>query len=86
MQRDTVDISGTGTLTVGQLPAGISNDSLTWVPVRLYSVAEGGLEPPTFAPNEVSFVMHSHLYLEIELSHNRCILCESDSPTERSRS
>lgn len=54
LQRDTIEIGGgTGTLTVGTLPPGIDNSSLTWVPVRLYSQAEGGLQPPSFAPNEV---------------------------------
>ncbi|KAJ7680759.1 aspartic peptidase domain-containing protein [Mycena polygramma] len=52
LQRSTIDISGTGALTLGTLPAGVDNSSLTWVPVRLYSAADGGLAPPTFAPNE----------------------------------
>ncbi|KAG5642547.1 hypothetical protein DXG03_002585 [Asterophora parasitica] len=52
LQRSTVDIGGEGVLTVGKLPAGIDNSSLTWVPVRLYEVNDGGLRPPTFAPNE----------------------------------
>lgn len=54
LQRDTIDIGGgDGTLTVGKLPDGIDNSSLTWVPVRLYSSGEGGLRPPSFAPDEV---------------------------------
>lgn len=53
LQRSTIDISGKGALTLGTLPDGVTNSSLTWVPVRLYSPAEGGLTPPTFAPNEV---------------------------------
>ncbi|KAJ7162014.1 aspartic peptidase domain-containing protein [Mycena filopes] len=53
LQRSTIDISGKGALTLGTLPDGVDNSSLTWVPVRLYSPAEGGLTPPTFAPNEV---------------------------------
>ncbi|KAJ7761105.1 aspartic peptidase domain-containing protein [Mycena metata] len=53
LQRSTIDISGKGALTLGTLPPGVDNSSLTWVPVRLYSPAEGGLAPPTFAPNEV---------------------------------
>jgi hypothetical protein len=56
LQRDTIDISGTGQLTVGKLPDGVSNSSLTWVPVRLYSPEDGGLTPPNFAPNEVSLL------------------------------
>jgi hypothetical protein len=53
LQRSTIDISGTGALTLGTLPDGVDNSSLTWVPVRLYSAAEGGITPPTFAPSEV---------------------------------
>jgi len=53
LQRSTIDISGTGALTLGTLPDGVDNSSLTWVPVRLYSPADGGITPPTFAPNEV---------------------------------
>ncbi|KAF8199885.1 aspartic peptidase domain-containing protein [Mycena galopus ATCC 62051] len=53
LQRSTIDISGTGALTLGTLPDGVDNSSLTWVPVRLYTAAEGGLNPPSFAPNEV---------------------------------
>jgi hypothetical protein len=53
LQRDTIDIGGTGQLTIGKLPDGISNSSLTWVPVRLYTQNDGGLAPPNFAPNEI---------------------------------
>ncbi|KAJ7045953.1 aspartic peptidase domain-containing protein [Mycena alexandri] len=53
LQRSTIDISGNGALTLGTLPPGVDNSSLTWVPVRLYSPAEGGLTSPTFAPDEV---------------------------------
>lgn len=52
LQRDTVDIGGTGQLSIGKLPDGVSNSSFTWVPVRLYSQNDGGLAPPGFAPNE----------------------------------
>ncbi|KAJ6500044.1 aspartic peptidase domain-containing protein [Mycena vitilis] len=52
LQRSTIDISGTGALTLGTLPAGVDNSSLTWVPVRLYSAKDGGLASPTFAPDE----------------------------------
>ena len=56
LQRDTIDVSGSnGALTVGKLPDGIDNSSLTWVPVRLYGPGDGGLNPPHFAPNEVRF-------------------------------
>jgi len=54
LQRDIIDVSGSnGSLTVGKLPDGINNSSLEWVPVRLYSPEDGGLNPPQFAPNEV---------------------------------
>ncbi|KAF9451825.1 acid protease [Macrolepiota fuliginosa MF-IS2] len=53
LHRNTIDISGKGQLTVGKLPDGVDNSSLTWVPVRLYNPDEGGLRPPTFAPNEI---------------------------------
>jgi hypothetical protein len=53
LQRNTIDIGGQGLLTVGKLPNGIDNSSLTWVPVRLYSPEDGGVRPPSFAPNEV---------------------------------
>jgi len=52
LQRDTIDIGGTGQLSVGKLPDGVQNSSLTWVPVRLYSRNDGGLTPPVSAPNE----------------------------------
>lgn len=54
LQRDIIDVSGSnGSLTVGKLPDGINNSSLTWVPVRLYRPEDGGLNPPQFAPTEV---------------------------------
>ncbi|KAF9015426.1 aspartic peptidase domain-containing protein [Cyathus striatus] len=53
LQRSTIDIGGTGSLTIGKLPDNVNNSSLTWVPVRLYSPEEGGLEPPKFAPSEI---------------------------------
>ncbi|KAI0760509.1 aspartic peptidase domain-containing protein [Fomes fomentarius] len=37
LQRDTIDITGTGQLTIGQLPDGIDNSSITWIPVHLYN-------------------------------------------------
>ncbi|KAK0186292.1 aspartic peptidase domain-containing protein [Armillaria mellea] len=37
---------------IGELPAGIKNESLTWVPIRSYSSEEGGLAGPTDSPNE----------------------------------
>lgn len=54
LQRNTIDIGGNdGALTVGRLPDGVDNSSLTWVPVKLYPTTSGGLQAPTFAPNEV---------------------------------
>ncbi|KAL1948222.1 hypothetical protein VTO73DRAFT_12297 [Trametes versicolor] len=53
LQRDMIDVSGKGQLTIGRLPEGVDNSSITWVPVRLYSSDEGGLSPPSFAPDEV---------------------------------
>ena len=54
LQRDTVDIGGNvGMLSIGALPKGISEESLTWVPLRAYNVADGGLPPPPDAPTEV---------------------------------
>ncbi|KAK7044361.1 peptidase A1 domain-containing protein [Favolaschia claudopus] len=53
LQRSTIDVSGPGALTLGTLPEGVDNSSLTWVPVRLYSPADGGHVAPSFAPNEV---------------------------------
>ncbi|KZT39855.1 acid protease [Sistotremastrum suecicum HHB10207 ss-3] len=54
LQRDSVDIGGNvGLLSIGDLPQGISNDSLTWVPIRAYTQAQGGLPAPADSPNEV---------------------------------
>ncbi|THV05895.1 acid protease, partial [Dendrothele bispora CBS 962.96] len=54
LQRATIDVDGQdGILTVGTLPEGVDNSSLTWVPVRLYKPDEGGLRAPSFAPDEV---------------------------------
>lgn len=55
LQRDTIDIGGNpGQLSIGELPLGVQNDSLTWVPVRRYTWAQGGLTGPPDAPDEVS--------------------------------
>ncbi|TFK36228.1 aspartic peptidase domain-containing protein [Crucibulum laeve] len=54
LQRNTIDVGGNiGQLSIGELPQGVKNDSLTWVPIRGYSRAEGGLSPPPDSPNEV---------------------------------
>ncbi|KAI0300074.1 aspartic peptidase domain-containing protein [Multifurca ochricompacta] len=53
MQRDTVEIGGNqGMLSIGELPIGIAAGDLTWVPLRGYTVAEGGLPAPEDSPNE----------------------------------
>ncbi|KAF8530168.1 acid protease [Hysterangium stoloniferum] len=53
LQRETIEVGGNvGQLTIGQLPEGVSNDSLTWVPVRLYSEAQGGIPGPSNNPTE----------------------------------
>ena len=53
LQRNTIDVSGTGQITIGELPQGVDNSSITWVPVRLYDPADGGLNPPSFAADEI---------------------------------
>jgi len=54
LQRDTVDIGGNqGLLSIGGLPAGIAVEDLTWVPLRLYTAAEGGFPAPEDFPTEV---------------------------------
>jgi phytepsin len=61
LQRDTVAIGGNvGTLSIGELPSGIKNESLTWVPVRLYTKAQGGLPPPPDSPNEVRYISSAY--------------------------
>jgi Eukaryotic aspartyl protease len=48
LQRDKIQLGGNvGMLSIGELPDGISNSSLTWVPIRGYSAAQGGLNSPT---------------------------------------
>jgi hypothetical protein len=54
LQRDTVDIGGNmGVLSIGELPEGVKNESITWVPVATYGLNQGGLAPPADALNEV---------------------------------
>jgi hypothetical protein len=44
LQRDYVAIGGNaGMLSIGALPSTVSNDSLTWVPIRMYQTTTGGL-------------------------------------------
>ncbi|KAL1727962.1 aspartic peptidase domain-containing protein [Schizophyllum commune] len=53
LQRDTVDPGGSvGMLSMGELPSGVSNDSLTWLPLRTYAPEQGGLSPPSNSPDE----------------------------------
>ncbi|KAJ7809868.1 hypothetical protein B0H14DRAFT_3151445 [Mycena olivaceomarginata] len=56
-----------GSYPSGNCPDGIDNSSLTWVPVRLYSPAEGGTTPPTFAPNEVMLRISSSACVPVTL-------------------
>ncbi|KAF8962099.1 aspartic peptidase domain-containing protein [Flammula alnicola] len=54
LQRDTVDVGGSvGMLSIGELPAGVDVENMTWVPLRLYTYDEGGFPAPPDAPNEV---------------------------------
>lgn len=86
LQRDTLDIGGNmGMLSIGELPAGIKSDSLTWVPIRAYTAQEGGLPPSPAAPNEVS-ILHWAMTLVVPTEslagipsylgncHRRCLL------------
>lgn len=53
LQRDTLDIGGNiGMLSLGELPETVQNDSLVWVPVRLYTTDQGGIPASPAAPNE----------------------------------
>ncbi|KAF9002527.1 aspartic peptidase domain-containing protein [Cyathus striatus] len=53
LQRNTIDIGGNvGQLSVGELPSGVKNDSLTWVPVRLYPMSMTGIAGPEDSPDE----------------------------------
>lgn len=54
LQRDSVSIGGNlGEMSLGELPAGVTNDTLTWVGLRRYSPQDGGLSPPADSPGEV---------------------------------
>ncbi|KAG2151653.1 aspartic peptidase domain-containing protein [Suillus bovinus] len=44
LQRDTIEIGGNeGMLSIGGLPPGVQNESLTWVSVRKYTLQQDGL-------------------------------------------
>ncbi|EMD32366.1 hypothetical protein CERSUDRAFT_161745 [Gelatoporia subvermispora B] len=54
LQRDTLAPGGNaGLLSLGALPPGVDASQLTWVPVRGYTSAQGGLPPSRATPNEV---------------------------------
>ena len=37
LQRDSLQVGGNaGMLSIGEMPSGVSEDSLTWVPIRAY--------------------------------------------------
>ncbi|KIJ32287.1 hypothetical protein M422DRAFT_265965 [Sphaerobolus stellatus SS14] len=53
LQRDSVDIGGNvGQLTIGTLPNGVHNNSLTWVPVQRSSLDNAGVVGPSDLPDE----------------------------------
>ena len=54
LQRDTIQVGGNvGMLSIGEMPSAVSEDSLTWVPIRPYPYMQGGLPAPLDSPNEV---------------------------------
>src|ERR1700761_297640 len=54
LQRNAISVGGNvGLLSLGELPDGVNNDSLTWSPIRGYTVAQGGLPAPADSPNEI---------------------------------
>jgi hypothetical protein len=58
LQRNTIDVGGNaGMLSIGEMPSGVSEDKLTWVPLRNYTADEGGMPGPPDSPNEVSMVL-----------------------------
>ncbi|KIJ56094.1 hypothetical protein M422DRAFT_239298 [Sphaerobolus stellatus SS14] len=63
LQRDSFGLGGNiRQLTIGKLPEGVSNNSLTWVPVRLYSQEQGGIPSSSNSPNE-----HYPLFWEVPI-------------------
>jgi len=68
LQRNALDIGGNmGVLSIGELPEGVKNESITWVPVATYEIAQGGLAPPSDSLNEVSnirFIGRSFLTIQ----------------------
>ena len=58
LQRNTIDFGGNaGMLSVGEMPNGVSEDKLTWVPLRNYTADEGSMPGPPDSFNEVSVVL-----------------------------
>jgi len=54
LEREDVEVGGNlGQLTLGALPAGVNQNDITWVPVRLYSEDEGGLAGSSINTSEV---------------------------------
>jgi len=73
LQRDTIDIGGNqGMLSIGELPTGLAMEDLTWVPLRGYTTAEGGLPAPEESPNEVHLsarIFSTLINVESDLPH-----------------
>lgn len=58
LQRDSVDVGGNmGVLSIGELPEGVKNESMTWVRVPTYTTEQGGLAPPSDSLNEVCGIL-----------------------------
>ncbi|KIJ42052.1 hypothetical protein M422DRAFT_254748 [Sphaerobolus stellatus SS14] len=56
-QCSRVNIGGNvSQLTIGTLPDGVRNDSLTWVPVQRSSLDNAGIAGPSDSPDEESFL------------------------------
>ncbi|EDR10123.1 uncharacterized protein LACBIDRAFT_318129 [Laccaria bicolor S238N-H82] len=51
LQRDAIQVGGNvGMLSIGEMPSGVSEHNLTWVPIRAYPYL---LPAPTDSPNEM---------------------------------
>ena len=80
LQRTTMDVGGNlGMLSIGELPTGVKASDLTWVPLRNYSAASGGIPAPSDSPNEVRAFRPScvsvlnflrHVVISLELGSN----------------
>ena len=59
LQRNRIDIGGNvGMLSIGELPEGVKKEELTWVPLRGYSRADGGIPGPPDSPTEVRVLFY----------------------------